>query len=390
MGILSGLTVIEMCEVYQGPLAGQTLGDFGARVIKIERGANGDPLRGADAHARERGLMSCYFAAANRNKESVSLDLKNPEGLQALLALVRQADILIHNYRPGVMEKLGLGYEALARINPRLIYAAASGYGQSGPMAAMAGQDIVIQSLSGIAANGLQPRGEPRFVNAPLTDYTSGMLLVQGILLALLERERSGTGQQVTISLLDTAVSMQSLEAASALNYDYETRWFDRALNFVVQARDGWLTVLGFFRDNPLQIICQVLELPDLSVEMGLPNADVQMAARDAIVERLAPAFRRFAVEDVVARLQAKGVLAAPILGLEATLTLPQVAHNGMVRSVAAGNQPAMRVVDHPLRLSRTPHDVRAGPPQLGEHTEAVLSSLGLDAQQIAAASGRS
>src|SRR5690606_28188563 len=119
-------------------------------------------------------------------------------------------------------------------------------------------------------------------------------------------------------------------------NYDYETRWFDRALNFVVQARDGWLTVLGFFRDNPLQIICQVLELPDLSVEMGLPNADVQMAARDAIVERLAPAFRRFAVEDVVARLQAKGVLAAPILGLEATLTLPQVAHNGMVRSVAA------------------------------------------------------
>lgn len=389
MGILNGLTVIEICEVYQGPLAGQTLGDFGARVIKVERGAAGDPLRGGDFHAREKGLMSCYFAAANRNKESICLDLKAPEGQEALRELVKLADVLIHNYRPGVMDRLGFGYAALSALNPRLIYAAASGYGQTGPMAAMAGQDIVIQSFSGLAANGLVARGQPRFVNAPLTDYTSGMLLVQGILLALMEREKSGQGQQVAISLLDTALSMQSLEAASTLNYGYETRWFDRALNFVAQAEDGWLTVLGFFRDNPLRLICEALEIEDLSVSMNLPTADEQMAARDQIAEKLAPAFRKFRAAAVVERLQKLGVLAAPILGLKATLELPQVTHNGMIRRVPADGQPDMQVVDHPLRLSRTPHEVRSGPPKLGQHTEEVLSSLGFDKAKAGAASGR-
>ncbi|MCC6247808.1 MAG: CoA transferase [Rubrivivax sp.] len=379
MGILDGLTVIELSEVYQGPLAAQTLGDFGARVIKIERGPVGDPLRGGDPHARAKGLMSSYFAAANRNKESVCLDLKTAEGCEALRALLCTADVLIHNYRPGVMDKLGFGYEAVAALNPRLVYAAASGYGQTGPMAAMAGQDIVIQSFSGLAANGLVAQGKPRFVNAPLTDFNSGMLLVQGILLALLERTQSGRGQQVCISLLDAAVAMQSLEAASTLNYDFETRWFDRAPNFVMQARDGWVTVLGFFRDNPLQIICQALEIEDLSVAMDLPDADRQLAAREAIAERLAPAFARFDAAEIVARLQGKGMLAAPILGLQATLALPQVAHNGMIRSVPVDGQPDMQVIDHPLRLSRTPHTIRSGPPALGQHTAAVLASLGLD-----------
>ncbi|WP_439672982.1 L-carnitine dehydratase/bile acid-inducible protein F (plasmid) [Cupriavidus necator] len=388
MGILKGITVIELCEVYQGPLAGQTLGDFGARVIKIERGPLGDPMRGGDFHARARGLMSCYFAAANRNKESVCLDLKAPAGKEALRELVKTADILLHNYRPGVMEKLGFGYEALVALNPRLIYAAASGYGETGPMAGMAGQDIVIQSFSGLAANGLTAQGQPHFVNAPLTDYASGMLLVQGILLALLERAQSGKGQKVSISLLDTAVSMQSLEAASTLNYDYETRWLDRALNFTAQASDGWVTVLGFFRDNPLQSICQALEFDDLSVAMNLPEAEQQLVARDAIVERLAPAFLQFTAADIVARLQNLGILAAPILGLKATLNLPQVASNGMIRTVPAEGQQDMQVIDHPLRLSRTPHAYRSGPPGLGEHTAAVLSSLGFDEAMVKAAAG--
>ena len=251
MGILTGITVIELCEVYQGPLAGQSLGDFGARVIKVERPPTGDPMRG-EHYAVERNLMSSYFAATNRNKESICLDLKSEEGRSALHALLRTADVLLHNYRAGVMERLGFGYEALAEINPRLIYAGASGYGDSGPLAGLAGQDLLIQSITGIARKGTNSGATPNYLNVPLTDYASGMLLVQGVLLALIERMSSGRGQKVSISLFDTAVSMQSLEAASLLNYGYETRWFDLSLNFAMQVADGWVTVLGFFRQNPL------------------------------------------------------------------------------------------------------------------------------------------
>lgn len=383
--ILQGLTVLELCEVYQGPLAGQCLGDFGARVIKIERGPLGDPLRAGDFHATGRGLMSSYFAAANRNKESVCIDLKSEAGRDALRTLASQADVLLHNYRPGVMEKLGLGYDDLCALNPRLVYAAASGFGESGPWSGMAGQDILIQSISGIAA---KPGARPQYVNAPLSDYASGMVLVQGILLALLERAQSGRGQKVTVSLMDTAVSIQSLEAAAELNYGIETRWLDRALNFPIEASDGWVTVLGFFRDNPLQLICRALELEDLSATMALPTAPEQLARRDAIVARLAPAFRARTVDDVVQRLQREGVLCAPVLPFRQTLQLPQLRHNGMVRTVPVAGQEDMQVIDHPLRLSRTPHTVRRGPPRLGEHTLAVLAEAGLDEARIRAATG--
>ena len=392
MGILEGITVIELCEIYQGPLAGQTLGDFGARVIKVERGPIGDPMRGGDFHANTQGLMSSYFAAANRNKESICLDLKSEAGREALRALAARADVLLHNYRPGVMEKLGFDYDTLAALNPRLIYAAASGYGETGPWANMAGQDLLIQSLSGISRKSALPGNppeRPNFLNVPLTDYCSGMLMVQGVLLALLERQRSGCGQKVAISLFDSAVSMQSLEAASELNYGQETRWFDRALNFAAQTRDGWVTVLGFFRENPLQLICGALGLEDLSVTMQLPDAAAQMGARDAVAARLAPSFRTMETAEVVQRLQKVGVLAAPALEFRDTLKLSQVEHNGMIREVPVEGQAPMKVIDHPLRLSRTPHEVRRGPARLGEHTREVLAELGYDEARTDAASGR-
>ncbi|TRZ95192.1 MAG: CoA transferase [Rhodocyclaceae bacterium] len=388
MGILTGITVIELCEIFQGPLAGQSLADFGARVIKVERPPVGDPLRAGDFYATEHHLMSGYFAATNRNKESVCLDLKSEAACQTLHSLLDRADVLLHNYRPGVMERLGFGYEALAEKNPRLIYAAASGFGDTGPMAETAGQDLLIQSISGIASKGTAKTGEPNYLNVPLTDYASGMLMVQGVLLALLERAQSGRGQKISISLFDTAVSMQSLEAASLLNYDYETRWFDRSLNFAAKAADGWLTVLGFFRPNPLQLICQALGISDLSAELGLPTDREQLARRAEISELLAPSFLKFTAADAVARLQAAGLLCAPVLTYDQTLRLPQVANNGMLKTLSVPGQADMTVVDHPLRLSRTPHELRSAPPKLGQHTRAVLADLGLSDEQIAQASG--
>lgn len=386
MSILEGITVIELCEVYQGPLAGQALADHGARVIKVERPPVGDPMRLGDFHAAENNLMSGYFAAVNRGKDCVLLDIKADAGRTALLALIEKADVLLHNYRPGVMERLGFGYEAMAKLNPRLIYAAASGFGETGPLAGMAGQDFLIQSISGIASKTTRRDAGPSFLNVPLTDYASGMMLVQGVLLALIERGKSGLGQKVTVSLFDTAVSMQSLEAASLLNYGYETRWFNRAPNFAVEAADGWVTVLGFFRDNPLQLVCQALGIPDLSAELGVPTLRDQIGKIDEIVERLQPAFREHKVADIVARLQKLGVLSAPILDFEDTLKLEQVAANGMIVSTPAEGQPDMRVVEHPLRFSRSQKAARKGPQKLGAQTKSVLAEFGVGADVVAKA----
>ena len=383
--VLAGITVLELCEVYQGPVAGQSLGDFGARVIKVERGPRGDPLRGSDVHATAKGAMSSHFAAANRNKQSICLDLKCEEGRAALRCLARGADVLMHNYRPGVMERLGLGYDRLAADNPGLIYAAGSGFGEAGPWADLPGQDLLIQSVSGIASRGEEA---PDYVNAPLTDFASGMLLVQGILLALMERAHSGKGQRVSVSLFDAAVAIQGLEAASVLNHGATTRWMDLAPNFPIRTADGWLTVLGFFRDNPLRLICEALEIDDLSAELGVPTQIDQLRRRGDIVARLAPVFARIGQDEALERLRKVGILAAPVLDFVDTLRLPQVAANAMLASVPVEGEAPVRVTAQPLRLSRTPAKTVAGPPHLGAHTAAVLGEFGFDCEKIRAASG--
>lgn len=386
MGVLDGITVLEICEVYQGPLASQTLADFGARVIKIERPEIGDSLRGVLRPEEHRELSAACFAAANRNKESICLDLKSEVGLAALLRLVESADVLVHNMRPLAMERLGINYERLAERNPRLIYACASGYGDSGPLAEMAGQDFLIQAISGLATKTTAGSTQPRFTNAPIADFASGMLLAQGVLLALIERGKSGLGQQVSISLFDTAVAMQSLEAASELNCGYEMLFYEMDVNFTVEASDGWLLILGFFRENPLRLICEALAIPDLSAEPGFNTKSEQIGRRAEIVARLGSHFRKLTVDEVVRRLQKAGVLAAPILTFAQTLASAQVDHNGMILTVPMGDG-AIKVLDHPLRLSRTPQQVRQGPPRLGADTRRVLGELGLSEAEIASAS---
>lgn len=374
--VLEGLKVLELCEVMQGPLAGQILGDFGADVIKVERAPAGDSLRASDTVANQQGRMGSYFGSLNRNKRSISLDLKSPAGREALLGLVKTADVLLHNYRPGVMEKLGLGYEDLQPLNPRLIYAGASGFGDTGPYAGMAGQDLLIQSISGFAWKSTGGSAEPAFMNVPVADYTAGNLLAQGILLALLERSRSGLGQKVSVSLFGALLSMQALEAASLLNFGYETRWFDRALNFTAQASDGWLTILGFFRDNPLRLICEALGLPDLSVEMGLIDKHAQASHRDSIAQRLKPALAELTVVQAVDKLQRAGVLAAPVLTLEQALRHPQTQANQSIGLVPVQGEEPMQVIKNPVTLSRSPAVIRSGPPAFGAHNDEVLGPV--------------
>ncbi|MFZ5508418.1 MAG: CaiB/BaiF CoA transferase family protein [Pseudomonadota bacterium] len=371
MGVLDGHLVVELSEVYQAPLAAQVLGDLGADVIKIERVGTGDILRRMDPAAQARGEMSSYFAAVNRNKRSLCLDLKSEQGKRDLAELLEEADVLIHNYRPGALERLGFGYEELARRNPRLVFASATGYGESGPLSRLGGQDLVIQSLSGMAMAAAGADGVPRFANAPSVDYASGMALAQGILAALLARQKTGRGQRVSVSLLDTAIAIQMLEATLQLNYGHETRWFARGLNFLFQTRDGWITVLGFFRENPLALMCRALDLPDASAQPGFGTVPEQLERREEIYRLLQPHVAHLGRDEALARFTETDVLCAPVLTLAEALGHPQVQHNGMVTRVPVAGQDDVPVVANPLKLSDTPVQIRRGPPQLdGDRAE--------------------
>jgi crotonobetainyl-CoA:carnitine CoA-transferase CaiB-like acyl-CoA transferase len=200
---------VDLTQVQLGPCATQVLGDFGAEIVKVERLGAGDLSRSTDPFINEQGGQSAYFMALNRNKRSIAVDMGKPEGREIVLDLARQADVLVHNFRPGVVDRLGLDYASLQSINPRLIYASGSGFGPDGPLVHKAGQDLLAQSMSGLAHRNAGHDGAPQLFPTALGDFTAGMILAQGVLLALYQRERTGQGACMHVCLLDTLLAMQ-------------------------------------------------------------------------------------------------------------------------------------------------------------------------------------
>ena len=248
---LAGIRVIDFTQVMMGPVATQMLGDYGADVIKIERPPTGDLSR-TSIPDDPAGLVGPVYCSLNRNKRSVVLDLRKAEDRAALLDLIRGADVVVNNFRAGVMERMGLGHDELERINPRLIYAVGTGFGLTGPYAHKGGQDVLAQAMSGVMARRSNET-DPLAVHATtFADYCAGMHLVQGVLLALLQREKTGRGQQVSVSLLDSMIAAQTQEAAAHLMRGQELNWGAMPLSGVFETSDGALVMVGAFKTDPL------------------------------------------------------------------------------------------------------------------------------------------
>ena len=379
---LSGVRILDFTQVMLGPCATQMLADFGADVIKIERPGAGDLSRHFFDMRSEEGMNNAVFSSLNRNKRSVEIDTKSDEGKQMVYDLVRQSDVVVDNFRAGVMDRLGFGYDALKAINPRIICASGTGFGEKGPYAHKGGQDVLAQAMSGVMEKTADPSIERSIYPTTLCDYTAGMHLVQGILAALLARTRTGRGQKVSVSLYDSMIAMQMQEAAQWTKHREVLNWAAMPLTGVFDTTDGALVVVGAFKANPLRDICTALGIEDLSPTY--PDLASQRANKPYLQDRFRAVFATDTTAHWIARLEEQDLLCAPVRALGEALDDPQTAINGMLLDFEHPVLGPLRVVGSPVHLSEAPLTLRHAPPRLGEHTDEVIAEFGL--QQVAGA----
>jgi crotonobetainyl-CoA:carnitine CoA-transferase CaiB-like acyl-CoA transferase len=381
---LSRFTVLDLTRVRSGPTCVRQLADWGANVIKIETPSHlesGEPLGGP----RE----GPDFMNLHRNKRSMTLNLKSPEGVAVLKKMVKKADVVVENFRPDVKGRLGIDYKALRKINPKLVYASISGFGQTGPYADRPGFDQIAQGMGGLMSiTGLPGQGPVR-VGIPIADLCAGLFCAMGILTALLERETSGKGQQIETSLLQAQIFMLDFQAA---------RWLVKG-EVAKQAGNNHPTSIptGVFKtsDGYINIattgqkiwerFCQSLGAPDLIARPEYSNAANRSKNRDAIHPEIEQYTVKRTSADWVERFNKDGVPCGPIYNIDQMFADAQVKHVGIAQPVKTKDKKNVTLVAQPVSLSRTPSRLVAPPPGLGQHTDAVLKEFGYSAKQIAA-----
>lgn len=373
---LAGIRVIDFTQVMMGPVCTQMLGDYGADVIKIEKPGTGDLSRTSFPND-PAGLLGPVFCSLNRNKRSIVLDTRSPEGKAAVLKLVETADVVVNNFRAGVMDRLGFGYEALAKLNPRLIYASGTGFGLTGPYAHKGGQDVLAQAVTGVMYRRSDASLPLSIYPTTFADFSAGMHMMQGILLALLQRAQTGRGQQISVSLYDSMLAAQTQEGTAQMMRGREVNWGAMPLSGVFPTRDGAVVLVGAFKSHPLRDICAALEIDDLSADPRFSDHPSQVANKAALHGVFRARFSTYTTDQLLARLEAQDLLCAPVRTLAEALADPQTAVNGMVME-AEGAVETVRVVGSPIHMSDAPVSIRIPPAPLGAHTTEVLKEIGL------------
>ncbi|CTQ57945.1 CaiB/BaiF CoA transferase family protein [Roseibium album] len=373
---LDGIRIIDFTQVMLGPCATQMLGDFGADIIKIERPGTGDLSRGFYGLQTEEALNNAVFASLNRNKRSIEIDTKSEAGHKQVLDLVKTADVVVDNFRAGVMDRLGFGYDALSKINPKVICASGTGFGSTGPYAHKGGQDVLAQAMTGVMEKTQDPSIPKSIYPTTLCDYSAGMHLVQGILAALLMRDKTGHGQKVEVSLYDSMIAMQMQEAAQWSKHREVLNWAAMPLTGVFDTSDGAIVIVGAFKANPLQDICTALEIEDLSPDY--PTLETQRKHKPFLQARFSEAIAGNTSSYWLERLEAQDLLCAPVRSLGEALADPQTEINGMLQSIDHPVLGDITLAGSPVHLSKAPMIVRHLPPRLGQHTDEVLQELAM------------
>lgn len=382
---LAGVRVLDISQVMAGPFACMLLGDLGADVIKIEPPGTGDQTRGSMGF-KMKGADSLGFINMNRNKRSVTLDLKSPAGKEVLLKLARDADILVENYRPGALRRLGLGYEVLREVNPRLVYTSISGFGQTGPWADRPGFDLMAQAMSGVMSVTGYPGSPPVKAGVPVADIGCALFAIYATLAAYIGAKNTGQGQHVDAALFDSAMAFsvwdicdywgtgkppEPLGTANKMTAPYQA----------MACSDGWF-VMGANNQKLWVQLCTLMERTELLADPRFSTIALRLANRPALQDELEKSFKLKPKDYWVDTLLANGIPAGPILSYPEAFGSEHAKARNMRMEIDHPVEGKVPNIGFPVKLSGTPQQVRRHPPLLGEHNDEVLAELGLSADE--------
>ncbi|MEK6348149.1 MAG: CoA transferase [Burkholderia sp.] len=375
---LDGIRVLDVSQVMAGPFACMMLADLGADVIKVEP-LEGDQTRGAMGF-KMKGPDSMGFLNMNRNKRSVALDLKTDEGREFFYELAKSADVIVENYRPGVVQRLRIDYDTIRAINPKIVYASISGFGQSGPWSARPGFDLMAQAMSGVMSVTGYKGGKPVKAGVPVADIGCALFAVYGVLSAYIGAQKSGQGQHIDASLFDAAMAFSIWDMSDYWGTGVEPQPLGTSNKMsapyqAVKARDGYF-VMGATNAKLWARLCELLDRPDLFAHPQFETVSLRLKHREALIESLETSFGTRDCEDWIATLLDAGIPAGPILSYPEAFGSEHAQHRGMCMEIDHPNEGKVKNIGFPVKLLGTPQRVRRHPPLLGEHNEELRAEL--------------